>query len=98
MSYCYEKIITISPKLATLASGQILTHFLMIHRYTHTHTHTQTQEVPIYMEDFILPCNNNNHNNNNTRFILHGLARKLYRLKPKLIEGLSIVGIVGFYY
>ena len=38
MSYCYEKIITISPKLATLASGQILTHFLMIHRYTHTHT------------------------------------------------------------
>ena len=62
MSYCYEKIITISPKLATLASGQILTHFLMIHRYTHTHTHTQThtqtQGVPIYMEDFILPCNN----------------------------------------
>ena len=65
MSYCYEKIITISPKLATLASGQILTHFLMIHRYTHTHTHThthrhthtQTQGVPIYMEDFILPCN-----------------------------------------
>ena len=62
MSYCYEKIITISPKLATLASGQILTHFLMIHRYTHTHTHTHThtqmQGVPIYMEDFILPCNN----------------------------------------
>ena len=42
MSYCYEQIITISPKLATLASGQILTHFLMIHRYTDTHTHTHT--------------------------------------------------------
>ena len=61
MSYCYEKIITISPKLATLASGQILTHFLMIHRYTdtqiHTYTHTQTQRLAIYMADFILPCN-----------------------------------------
>ena len=34
--------------------------FLMIHRYTdtQTHTHTQTQGLPIYMEDFILPCNN----------------------------------------
>ena len=36
MSYCYEKIITISPKLATLASGQILTHFWW---YTDTQTH-----------------------------------------------------------
>ena len=31
-----------------------------------------------------------------TGFILHGLARKLYWLKPELIEGLSMVGIVEF--
>ena len=48
MSYCYEKIITISPKLATLASGQILTHFLMIHRYTHRQTHTHTHRRKRY--------------------------------------------------
>ena len=46
MPNCYEKIITISPKLATLASGQNL---LM--------NHTQTQRQPTYMADFILPCN-----------------------------------------
>ena len=50
MPNCYEKIITISPKLATLASGQIV---LMMHR----HTHTQTQRQPTYMADLILPCN-----------------------------------------
>ena len=37
MPNCYERIITISPKLATLASGQIL---LMIDTHIHTHTHT----------------------------------------------------------
>ena len=40
----------------------------------------------------------NNNNNNNTGFILHGLARKLYWLKPELIEGLSTVGIVEFWW
>ena len=34
---------------------------------------------------------------NNTGFILHGLASKPYWLKPKLIEGLSTVGIVKFW-
>ena len=48
ISYCYEQIITISPKLATLASGQILTHFLMIHRYTHRQTHTHTHRRKRY--------------------------------------------------
>ena len=58
MSNCYEKSITISPKLARLSSGQILTFFLW---YTDTQTHTQTdrqtQRQPTYMADFILPCN-----------------------------------------
>ena len=56
MPNCYEKNITISPKLATLASGQFC---LMIHRqtHTHTHTHTQTQRQPTYMADFIFPSN-----------------------------------------
>ena len=52
MSNCYEKIITISPKLATLSSGQIFDD-----TQTDTHTHTQTQRLPKYMADFILPCN-----------------------------------------
>ena len=38
MPNCSEKNIAISPKLATLASGQIL---LMIHRQTDRHTRTQ---------------------------------------------------------
>ena len=50
MPNCYEKNITISQKLATLASGQFL---LMIHRQTDA----QTQRQPTYMADFILPCN-----------------------------------------
>ena len=50
----YEKIITISPKLATLSSGQI---FDDTQTHTHAHTHTQTQGLAIYMADFILPCN-----------------------------------------
>ena len=49
-----KKMITISPKLATLSSGQI---FDDTQIHTHTHTDTQTQGLPIYMEDFILPCN-----------------------------------------
>ena len=35
-------------------------------------------------------------NNKNTGFILHGLARTLHWLKPELIEGLSMVGIIKF--
>ena len=54
MPNCSEKILAISPKLATLASGQIL---LMMHRQTHR---CRDNQHTWQISSCQLPCNNNN--------------------------------------
>ena len=62
MSNCYKKIITISPKLATLASGHT---FLLIHTRRQTDRQTDAKPANIRVADFIFPCKNERENKQN---------------------------------
>ena len=57
MSNCHEKISMISPKLATLASGQILIILYDTQTDKQSQTDRRMQRQPTYMADLILSCN-----------------------------------------